>query len=64
MGKSLQHCLAVAQHVFATTAVYAASQGCVLVLEANPPIYNCDFLSTAKDAQMMVRRVGRWCCHC
>lgn len=37
---------------------FAARHGCVLALEANPPVYGTNFMNTTADALAMVNQVG------
>ncbi|MEG2181646.1 MAG: sugar phosphate isomerase/epimerase family protein [Oscillospiraceae bacterium] len=43
---------------FSEVAEYAAQNGCVLALEANPAIYETDFINTTSEAFGFCRKVG------
>jgi len=39
---------------------YAYSRGCVIALEANPPIYGTNFINTTKEALDLIKAVGSY----
>ncbi|MEG0893863.1 MAG: sugar phosphate isomerase/epimerase family protein [Oscillospiraceae bacterium] len=48
----------VALSFFKDICTYAAANGCVIGIEANPPIYNTNFLNTTDEAARFVKSVG------
>jgi D-psicose/D-tagatose/L-ribulose 3-epimerase len=49
----------VSESFFGALAEYAERVGTVVVLEANPPQYEADFVTRAQEAAMLVRAVNR-----
>jgi sugar phosphate isomerase/epimerase len=48
----------IAERFFRELGDHAASRGVAFCVEANPPEYGCDFITTTADAADLVRRVG------
>lgn len=47
-----------AEAFFGELGSYAAEKGTVLAMEANPPIYNTNYINTTKDALELIKEVG------
>lgn len=56
-GQTVGECDAVAEKALRELGDYAWSKHVVIVMEANPPAYGCEYLNTATTAAAMVRKV-------
>jgi D-psicose/D-tagatose/L-ribulose 3-epimerase len=56
-GLSMSEALNIATEFFAGVGVHAAAHGTVLCIEANPPAYGCDFITTTAEATELCQRV-------
>lgn len=52
------HSEAEAEGFFARLACQAAQQGAVIALEANPPVYNTNYLNTTRQALALVKKLA------
>ncbi len=48
-----------AAEFFTELAMIAEEEGAIFVLEPNPPVYGCDFITTAREATDLVQAVDR-----
>jgi D-psicose/D-tagatose/L-ribulose 3-epimerase len=49
---------AIAVEFFREVGAVAASRGCVVCLEPNPPAYDCDFINTTAEALTLCEQIG------
>lgn len=48
----------IAVDFFSSLGEYAQKKGCVVAIEANPPIYDTNFINTTAEAEALCRQVG------
>lgn len=55
---SIDEANAIAVEFFREVGAVAASRGCVICIEPNPPVYDCDFINTTAEAVALCKAVA------